>query len=259
MYIQINYIIAMLVISISSAGCTNITQRNIDDSQFAYSNSNNGVIVGSVTAPFAAHYHETILFEYRKPGDGDKYNGVMTSGMQHKNFLIGIPACTEGGIPEQCGRLFATSLPAGNYEIFRANVLGRGEFEQLVPAGFTVRKGKASYLGNLHVTFCKGMVSRYRGNILGANVAIRDEYERDIALIRKYYGALTTASIDKRLLPDNSWMWRVSWQAPFRGNVEPYDWGECGGPLLDKTFQPTPQSGSVDLSHNQRIQPSVHA
>lgn len=247
MYINSMYTIVMVVISILISGCTNLTQKTLDDSLFANSNSENGIIVGSVTAPFAAHYHETILFEYRKLGDGDKYNGVVTSGMQHKNFLIGIPSCTEGGIPKQCGRLFAISLPAGNYEIFRASVLGRGEFQQLPPAEFTVAKGRVSYLGNLHATFCKGMVNRYRGNILGADVTIRDEYDRDIALIREYFGALTNASIDKRLLPDNSWMWRVSWKALFRSNVEPYDWGECSGPSPNETLQSTPKNGASDL------------
>ena len=227
MYIHSICTVVTVLITIFNAGCTSVAQKNLDENQLAFSNSENGVIVGSVTAPFAAHHHETVLFEYRKLGDNDKNIGVLTSGIQHKNFLIGIPSCSEGGLPQQCGRLFAITLPPGNYEIYRAIVMHRGEFQQILPAGFTVTKGKVSYLGSLSVTFCAGMVTRYRGNILGANVSIKDEYERDVLLIRERFDALHNVSVDKRLLSDNSWSWRVSWKGVFGGNVEPFDWGGC--------------------------------
>jgi len=239
MYIHSIFTVVAVLITILNGGCISVLQKNLDKNQLAFSNSENGVIVGSVTAPFAAHYHETVVFEYKKLGDNDNNNGDLTSGMQHKNFLIGIPSCSEGGLPQQCGRLFAISLPTGDYEIYRAYVMHRGEFQQTLPAGFTVTKGKVSYLGNLHVTFCKGMVSRYRGNILGADVSINDEYERDVSLIRERFDALHNASVDKQLLSDNSWSWRVSWKGVFGGNVEPYDWGGCGGPSPNKTPEPT--------------------
>jgi len=226
---NIHLIITFVLASaaILNVGCTSFEQKNLSESQSPYSGSGNGVIVGSVTAPFAQHYHESVLFGYRKLGSGDKTAGILTSGIRHKNFLLQIPSCSEGGIPEQCGRVFAISLPAGDYEIYKAQVIGRGDFQQVTSALFTVTKGDVIYIGNLHVTFCVGMVNRYRGNILGADVSLRDEYERDIAVIREQHGELATASIDKRLLPDNSWRWRVSWNALFRGDVGPYDWGDC--------------------------------
>ena len=230
---------AVILSTIFCVGCASVSQKNLDANQLTTTSPENGVIVGSVTAPFASRYHETVLFEYRRLGDGDKNSGVITSGTQHKNFLIDIPACDEGGLPQQCGRLFAISLPAGNYEIYRARVMHRDYFQSMQPAVFNVGKGKVSYLGNLSVTFCEGMVSRHRGNILGADVSIKDEYERDIALIRKHFSGLQNVSVEKRLLPDHSWNWRVAWKALFRGNVEPYDWGGCGGPSPNKTPKPT--------------------
>lgn len=213
--------------AILNVGCARFEQKNLSEGQFPNSGSENGVIVGSVTAPFAHRYHETVLFEYRKLGNGDKTAGVLTSGIQHENFLMQIPSCSEGGIPEQCGRVFAISLPAGEYEINKGQVMGRGDFQQIAPTLFTVTRGNVIYIGNLHVTFCVGMVNRHRGNILGADVSIRDEYERDIAVVREQHNELATALIDKRLLPGESWRWRVAWKALFRGDVAPYDWGDC--------------------------------
>jgi hypothetical protein len=229
MYIHIILPIFIASTAILGVGCESFKhkQKNLSESHWPVSGSENGAIVGSVTAPFAMHYHETILFGYRKLDGGDKIDGVVTSGIQHKNFLMQIPSCGEGGIPQQCGRVFAISLPAGEYEIYRAQVISRDNFQQIVPALFTVTKGKVTYVGNLHVTFCVGMASRYRGNILGADVSIRDEYDRDVAVIREQHGALATTLIDKRLLPDNSWKWRASWKSLLGGDAGPYDWGGC--------------------------------
>ncbi len=227
MMIHLRSVILVLSIALLSVGCTGITKKYQSDEQLAEFNSETGVIVGTVTAPFAAHYHETVRFEYRKLDEPDKYTGTLTSGMQHYNFLIGIPSCKEVELPRLCGRLFVIALPAGNYEIYRAEVMNRDVFQSIIPAVFTVSKSKVNYLGNIDVDYCMGMVTRHRGNILGADVSIKDEYERDVALIREHYSALQSSVIEKKLLADHSWRWRVSWTNLFAEPVEPYDWGEC--------------------------------
>ena len=215
-----------LIISIVTlfAGCVSLnhTQRNIAESQLSAYDENSGLIVGSVTAPLKWPYHETVLFEYRSVNSNGKHNGVLTSGMKHGNPLMDIPTCTKADIPQLCGRLFAVSLLAGDYEIYQATFHGRETFPGHPPMKFTVTKGSVLYLGNLHVSFCQGMRTSFRGDILGSDVTIKDEYERDAKLIRERFSATRSASIEKKLLPDLKWQLRVS--------HKPYDWQECGIP-----------------------------
>jgi len=207
-------------ITVFIVGCPNQTQKNLNESQQPAEHAGNGVIVGSVTAPFNRHYHETILFEYRSLGDKGKHSGVLTSGIQHGNPLIDIPTCTEADIPSQCGRLFAVSLPAGDYEIYQAYALGQSLGALgMPPMRFTVTKGNTIYLGNLQVSFCLGMRTSFRGDILGANIKVRDAYNRHVPLIRKRFNALSEVPIEKQLLPDLAWQMRVQY--------EPFDWKGC--------------------------------
>ncbi len=220
-------LVVVLYLSLMISGCTGHIENSQIDKQAASFDIRNGVIVASVTAPFAMHYHETVRFKYRQSGETDKNMGELTSGMQYKNFLIGIPACKEVELPGHCGRLFAITLPAGEYEIYHAEVVTRGVFQQLTPAVFTVSAGKVSYIGNIDANYCVGMASRHRGNILGADVTIKDEYVRDIELIREHYFALRNSVIEKALLDDHAWRWRVDWTNIFGNHVAPHDWGGC--------------------------------
>jgi hypothetical protein len=209
--------VAIALIALFGAGCVSLIQGNVSENHQSGTAPGTGVIVGSVTAP-EVWYHDDAYFYYRSLGDGGKHKGVLTSGTKFPSFSPWLPACDEGGLADQCGRLFAISLPAGSYEIHAAR-LDRHYFELNQPAVFSVTEGGAIYLGNLHVAYCKGMPGRTRGNILGADISIRDEYERDTGLIRERFGSLHEIIIDKQLLPDYAWRYRVSFT--------PYDWGTC--------------------------------
>ena len=122
------------------------------------------------------------------------------------------------GLPDQCGRLFAIRLPAGSYEIYKAR-FDREFVECEKPAVFSVTGGEVRYLGNIHVDYCLGMVNRFRGNILGGDISVNDQYARDTALIRERLPAPKEAVIKWRPLPGPAWRYRLSFT--------PYDWGYC--------------------------------
>ena len=222
---RVPLILVLASVTIFGIGCSMLVQDNIDERDPSGPDSKTGLIVGSVTAPFAQHYHENVLFYYRALDDDEFPHGVLTSGTSHKYLTPYISSCDEDGLGGQCGRLFAVRLPAGRYEIHRVRI---GDiFQDLLPAVFSVAPGQADYIGNLHADFCIGQPRELRGAILGADVSVVDDYARDTGLLREKFSALRTITIRKRLLPGASWRVRVSY--------EPYDWGDCGaGPAASK-------------------------
>ena len=219
MYTTRAVVLVSLAVAILVAGCGSLFQQNISTDSPPVALGEDGLILGSVTAP-PVYYHETLVFHYRSVGDGGKTSGLITSATTMASIITKVPQCDEDGLADQCGRLFAIRLPAGEYEIYAVNEMEPGaNHYQLPPLGFAVAKGRASYLGNLHTLFCEGLVRSTRGAILGGDLSVRDEYDRDVALLRAKYPQLAEASIDKQLLPDRAWRWRVKY--------EPYDWGTC--------------------------------
>lgn len=211
-------VLVPLVAAVLVSGCGSLFQESIDPDAPSLFRPGEGVILGSVTAPFIGHYHETLRFHYRSVGDGGKTAGELTSA--GKFWDPGIPTCDEEGLTELCGRLFAVSLPAGDYEIHNVQELHPPSYiYEMPPLRFTVAPGRARYLGNLHTSFCHGLPRRLRGAILGGDMLILDESQRDLALLEARYPQLTGAEIEKQLLPNLAWRWRVPW--------EPYDWGSC--------------------------------
>ena len=121
---------------------------------------------------------------------------------------------------------FAAPLPAGGCEIRRMRIR-EAPFPELRPGRLKVLPGRVTCLGNPHVDVCVGMAARRRGNILGADVSIRDECQRDVALIRQRFASLQESRFDKQLLPDNAWQRRASCETLFRAEAGPFDRGEC--------------------------------
>ena len=210
----------LLLITILSNGCNTLIQNNISKNKYIGIDFEGGIIVGSVTAPFAKHYHKEVYFQYRSLGSGDKHNGVITSGTPFPGLLPWLPSCHEDSLEDQCGRLFAINLPAGDYEIYGMKVNDNEGFRPIPPAVFSSSEGSVTYIGNLHVIYCVGLPRSLRGAILGGVIKVLDNYERDTDLIKKKYRSLNVTPIQKILLPDYSWSWRVSYQ--------PHDWGDCG-------------------------------
>lgn len=215
---RIPLILILASATIFGIGCSRLVQDNIDVRDPSGPDSGTGLIVGSVTAPFALHYHENVIFLYRSVSDTDNPHGVLTSGTSHKYLTPYISSCDEDGLGGQCGRLFAVRLPAGRYEIHQVRI--GDNFQDLLPVVFSVAPGRADYIGNLHTAFCVGQPRELRGAILGADVSVTDDYDRDTGLLREKFSALRQVPIRSRLLPDPSWRVRVSY--------EPDDWGTCG-------------------------------
>lgn len=242
-------LLVTLVAAVLVSGCGSLFQQNIDLGAPSLFRPEEGLILGSVTAPFIDHYHETLVFHYRSVGDGGKTAGRLTSARSPSQpFVLWIPACDEEGLTDECGRLFAVSLPAGDYEIYGVQELDPGaKIYEMPPLRFTVAQGRASYLGNMHTAFCQGLVS-HRGAILGGDLVILDESQRDLALLEARYPQLTGVDIEEQLLPNLAWRWRVPW--------EPYDWGSCGsgqgGGRTGSQEQGAVQSGFVDHACAQR-------
>ena len=208
--------VTIFIGSVMAVGC----QKNITEFYPSGKDSGKGIIVGSVTAPFADHYHEVVYFYFQSVGGEKKFKGMITSATSYKNPLIsGPPACDEDGLDQECGRLFAIKLPTGKYQIYNIRV-GNNYFKEIVPSTFVVTEGEVTYVGDLHVDFCVGLPHSLRGAILGADVSIIDNFERDEILLKRKFTLLSSLPINTELLQDYSWSWRV----PFT----PYDWGTCG-------------------------------
>jgi len=218
MYLSSLVLFVLSVTITLGSGCTPLVQKNLGEDHGSMKDIGGGIIVGSVTAPLAAHYHKEVVFWYHSLENQNEHRGVLTSGTRFPNLLPWLPSCSESGLDDQCGRLFAVNLPAGKYVI--DHVVFEGDhYQPDPPAVFSVLEGRAIYLGNLHVTYCVGLVSSTRGNILGADVSVQDNYERDTSLLTGKYSSLRNVQIERHLLADPAWKWRVSY--------DPHSWGAC--------------------------------
>jgi len=211
-------LVVLVAIVILNSGCVSLDQKNLPTDQGTVSSVSGGIITGSVTAPKAAHYHEEVYFWYHSLEKPNDHKSVLTSGTLFPRFILWIPSCSEDGLDDQCGRLFAINLTAGKYMIDHI-VFGGNHYQLSTPAVFSVTEGETAYLGNLHVSYCVGLVRSTRSNILGADITIRDNYERDTSMVKANYKALKKVTIKRSLLPDNAWKLRV----PYK----PYTWGNC--------------------------------
>lgn len=222
-------LVVLAAIVILNSGCVSLDQNNLPKDQGTVPNASGGIITGSVTAPKAAHYHEEAYFWYRSLENPNDHKGVLTSGTLFPRFVLWLPSCSEDGLDDQCGRLFAINLTAGKYMIDQV-VFGGNHYQLSTPAVFSVTEGETAYLGNLHVAFCVGLVRSTRGNILGADITIRDNYERDTSMVKAKFTALKTVTIKRSLLPGHAWKLRV----PYK----PHSWGNCST-TPDNSLNPT--------------------
>jgi hypothetical protein len=209
--------IAAATLGISLAGCAPLRQNNISGDVLPENAAGNGVIVGSVSAP-PVYFHEAAYFYFRRDNNNVGQEGVMTSAIPDSFITPWLPECDADGLGDQCGRLFALELPAGRYEIYRSR-FDRSVVNWEKPVFFEVLAGTVSYIGNIHVSYCEGMPVKTRGAILGADIAITDQSERDLSLLRARFNALRSRGIESQVLPDPAWQYRVPYT--------PHDWGSC--------------------------------
>ena len=150
-------------------------------------NSNEGVVAGSVT------------YNGRFSGYGVLYH-QLPSGVSGRfetgQAMLIIPYIPKGDFDddELKGTVFASALPAGDYEIFAWHV-GSGPVHVRSTAPFSIRfrvePGKAVYLGNFHFTQTDSMGL----TVTGAKLTYRDAAQRDLPMIKKKFPMFVDESI----------------------------------------------------------------
>jgi hypothetical protein len=202
----------MLLIS----ACSSRFQKNIPDDFSVVKNPEYGVVVGSVSSIPDDRWQEMSQYRYQSLSD-KKIQGVFTSAAKYNpyTFFAHVPKCEDDGMEAECGRLFATALAAGDYEIYGVVVSldepkNRWEGRILSGYGFTVVRGQVSYIGNLKSYIQVGPVSYSSRDIVSADGMVVDEFERDVPLLKAKFPELANWEIDRSLIRGDSWEWRRS-------------------------------------------------
>jgi hypothetical protein len=196
----------MLLIS----ACSLQAQKDISDDFDVLKSPGYGVVVGSVSSIPDYRWQEMSQYLYRSLSD-EKIHGVITSAADNNpyTFFAHVPKCEDDGLEAECGRLFAISLPVGDYEIDRVIVSydefkHRWEGRNRLGFLFTVKSGQVSYIGNLKSNI------QIANDIVAADGMVMDQYERDIPLLRIRFPVLVNLQIDHSLIRGDSWEWRRS-------------------------------------------------
>lgn len=203
------HILALSIVLLISA-CTSHAQKDLSDDFDVLKSPEYGVVVGSVSSVPDYRWQEMSQYLYRSLSD-EKIHGVITSAADNNpyTFFAHVPKCEDDGLEAECGRLFAISLPVGDYEIDRVivsfdEIHHRWDGRHLSGFLFTVKSGQVSYIGNL-----KSSIQIVR-NIVAADGMVVDQYERDIPLLKVRFPVLANLEIDRSLIRGDSWEWRLS-------------------------------------------------
>jgi hypothetical protein len=196
----------MLLIS----ACSSRFQKNIPDDFDLLKNPEYGVVVGSVSSLPDYRWQEMSQYRYQSLSD-EKIQGVFTSAAKANPYTVfaHVPKCEDDGLEAECGRLFATALPAGDYDIYAVVVSldrpkNQWEGRTLSGYGFRVVRGQVSYIGNLKSNI------QIRKDIVAADGMVADEFERDVPLLKVKFPELANWEIERSLIRGDSWEWRRS-------------------------------------------------
>jgi len=173
---------AMVVVLV--AACGNVSRNYRFDP-----GGTNGLVVGSIS-------YESGLGRYFLTAESSE-----TSRKYDFGFGCPVWPCTQpaddaafsnGEVPEQRGGGFVVAVPEGTYRITgwrvqQGSIASRSE--DPVDIEFTVERGKASYLGNLHF------------DSDWADVRLRDRAGRDLPLLHAKYPVLQSAELAYTIAP----------------------------------------------------------
>jgi hypothetical protein len=162
-----------------------------------------GVIVGSVTESYQASYGTTLTIEFEQVG-GTRKGSIFTTSV--------LMTATDNDFKQVSGlrgTVYAVELPAGEYKMtgweFKWGTV-TVEPAQQRPIAFTVLPNEVAYLGNVHATLSESRVPIIGApRIDAAAIGIRDEGERDAAVVRRKYPTLSSVQIRPRLLDASAW------------------------------------------------------
>ena len=181
--VKIFYKVALLFFTLVVG--TACAVKNVDDSYTLESDSNNGLIVLSLSVTGS----DSVYLAYRKIGaeeQGEIY--VDSYGVK------GIRANYDWKDP--VGRLVYIELGAGEYEFYGWHPKYCGWDTECAPLyepiRFSVTQGAAYYLGNIHFSILRyDQAYKYE---------VRDEFERDIALLATRLSNVPGSQVVKMLL-----------------------------------------------------------
>ncbi|WP_075187549.1 hypothetical protein [Teredinibacter haidensis] len=182
-------IVGLIVLSLTA--CVSPT-ANISKSYSLDSNSQNGLLVGSVK-------YRGLLSGYRIyfRGIDNEQSGYFEAGVGI--MLIPIPPSSDFKYTK--GNLQVAELPAGKYEISRWGVKsGYVSLSQTQPfaINFEIKPGKATYIGSFIFT----VTSSIGLTVTGVKVDFEEKYSQDIAVLREKYPNLGSTEIFMGLEPE---------------------------------------------------------
>lgn len=199
--------LALLFATLLLTGCA---AKSVEQN-FAFSpEAETGLVIGSATSSKKySHFDTTTYFRYAKAG-GLGALDLKTAGFiqpRRRSFTLGPRADSE--FQDADGSLFALSLAPGDY-VFETWEVLNGNNGVISPTErnsipFTVRKGQAVYIGNLHMHLGRGK------NIFGVTIIadarpeITDQSQRDIPMLLQRYPNLKREDITITILDDRPW------------------------------------------------------
>ncbi len=210
----IRTIATALIATLLTSACASKFHKDSPDDFDAPLDPNYGIVVGSVSSIGDGNWQEMSQYNYRSLTN-DEIKGVYTSAAEFSPFsiFVHVPNCKDDGLEPECGRLFATALPAGEYEFYAVeicltNVTEGSEGRRLLGYNFTVVAGQVIYLGNFKSAIEIGALSRYGNGVIAANGVVSDQFERDVPLLKKKFPGLAARDIVPGLLLGEPWEWR---------------------------------------------------
>jgi len=183
----------MAAIALGLAGCAT---PNIDDKHDVRGATKTGVVSGSITydGPDGSYRLELV-----SKANGEVFR-VEHGSSQNLNIMQAFKGVAAHPGLKRRGSPFAVALPVGSYEIRSWHVsVGAANVSSTEPTGvvFDVQAGQAIYIGNFHFR----ETSRFVRLITGATVAMSDQSERDVGVIRTSFPALAEAPVTQTINP----------------------------------------------------------
>lgn len=170
-----------------------------------------GLIIGSASSEKKGEswYDGIVKFYYVKTSDAGKL------GNRNAGFIYAVPPSLPLGAPgpsefsDSDGSVFAIALQPGEY------IFNNWEIEvgsniiiypiEPKPLTFTVHKGRATYVGNLHMFFATGRNIIGFPTIADGRPAITDRSDRDIPLLLSRYPNLKREEVEIEIIDDRDW------------------------------------------------------
>ena len=163
---------------------------------------NEGVLLASITqAGFGARTAISSTYYFRNIETGKKHRISISPSL-----LPGLGSNSD--FSSDYGKVVAVSLPAGSYEFnsWRASnnqvALTPG---YLLPVGFTIEKGKSTYVGNIYAQM-RSMKNLFGISVLGdVEVFFLDKLQRDLPVITSLYPFVNNQNLTVKIAREGAW------------------------------------------------------